>query len=216
MAVSFTRGVTRQVVSALRHVFQQGDYSDPFYGDLYIGTQYRLEQGRFPMIVISYRPSYVRNAGLGLSLRLADADTGEEKTFYRWRSEGQVVFNVLALNPYERDTLVDNVIDVIGFGQHADSGAAEGRFLQQLTDGDFVALTPKNEDLQFSDMGAAQTPWGSENDLMFQGAVFMDAVVEFYSDSRVGDLVPISKINSWPYRAADQPVPTGEDGTWGS
>jgi hypothetical protein len=154
-AVSYARGITRQTVSALRHVFQSGDYEDPFYEDLYVGTQYSMEQGSFPMIVVSWRPQRVQNSGLGFSAQLEDPNTGQTNTYYKWRSQGQIVINALALNPYERDTLVDNLIEVIGLGDTADQSAAESRFFAQLTDSDFIDLTPNTQDLQVSDMGTA-------------------------------------------------------------
>ena len=85
--------------------------------------------------------------------------------------------------------------------------------MDQLCDGDFVDMTPNTQDLLHSDQGTAQAPWGSENDLIFQGAVGMNVVAEFYSNPRTGDVGPVSKVHLYPYRP-DQPVPTGADGSW--
>ena len=207
MAWKHRTGVIRQVTNALRKTFDAGFLSDPMFQSVYVGPEFQFEESRFPMVIIRYHETVLRNIGLGHSVQAVDEE-GFTQDYRHWYFEGNVVFSVLALNQFERDTLMDAVSNVIGAGRFQ---ADMSPFWQEIYDDDFIILNMATENLQPGGVGTQPTPWEGENELVHTGQYIVRVTGEFFSDPQTNEMVRIRQVNVYPYRE-DQEIPSGTPG----
>jgi len=208
MAASFRVAVIRQVVNALRKTFDN-DYPDTSLRNLYIGPDFQYERSKYPAIIIRFEPTTVRNLGMGHYV--VDTDNqGFDRIYHQWYFEGSIAFTVWALSSYQRDVLLDNIMDVIAFGRYKTNTSA---FYNEIYDDDFITLNMQTEDIRPGTNSTSEVPWQAENEQFYTGSWWTQVTGHFYSDGTTGALVPIRQINAYPYRE-DQAVPQGAEPPW--
>lgn len=203
MAANHRVAVLGQVTNALRKTFD-ADYPDPMFQAVYIGPNYQLARAKYPAIYIAYQENSIQNIGLGHRVSGIDAD-GMDRTFKQAISRGAIQFTVMAMTPLERDTLMDDLMDVFMFGKENTNKSA---FWNEIFGADFVWLELNTENILPGGVSTLPAPWQTENELLFTGSYVLASKAEFFSDADTSEFVPINKIKGYPYRP-DQQVPTG-------
>jgi len=203
MAASHRVAVIRQVVNALRKTFD-ADYPDKMFDTVYIGPEFQMTAERYPAIFVAYQERSIQDIGLGHYFEGID-EQGMDRRFRQAIAQGAIQFTVMAATPYERDTLMDDLMDVIMFGKE---DANKSAFWNEIFDDDWIWLELNTKNIIPGGVSSMPAPWQSENDLLFTGSYTLTSKAEFASDADTSDLLPINKIKVYPYRE-DQQVPTG-------
>lgn len=205
MSASHRVAVIRQVVNALRKTFDS-DYPDSMFQAVYIGPNFQLTQEKYPAIFVAYQERSIQDIGLGHYVEGTD-EQGMDRRFRQALAQGAIQFTVMAQTPLERDTLLDDLMDVIMFGKEDVNKSA---FWREIFDDDWIWLELNTKNIIPGGVSSLAAPWQSENDLLFTGSYTLNSIAEFFSDMDTSDLVPINHIKVYPYRD-DQAVPTGND-----
>lgn len=203
MASSHRVAVIRQVTNALRKTFD-ADYPDQMFRVVYTGPNFQMKRASYPAVYVAYGETSIQNIGLGHRVAGFDAQ-GQDRLFKQAIAAGTIQFTVMALTPLERDTLMDDLMDVFMFGKEQ---PAKSAFWTEIFGEDFIWLTLNVENIIPGGVSTMVVPWQTENDILFTGSYALTSSCEFFSDANTSDFVPINKIKGLPYRP-DQQVPTG-------
>jgi len=195
--------VISQVSNALRKTFDS-NYPDPMFRDIYVGPEFQLAREKYPAVYVRYQESEIKNIGLGHRVAAVD-DQGMDRLLRQAIATGSIQFTVMALTPLERDTMMDNLVDLFMFGKEETERSA---FWTNIFDESYIWLNLNTEYITPGGVGQLPAPWQSENDLLFNGSYMLQSTCEFYSDMNTSDFVPINSVKVYPYRQ-DQQVPTG-------
>lgn len=194
-------GLKKQIVNGLHTIFN-AQLPDKRYANIYVGWEYPLEQIHYPAIYINYAEGPIENVGVA-SLELGTNDNGEPIQAYHAKFQGVLNFNVLALNPEDRDNLSAILLNVI---MHGRVNPALTPFYQQIEDGRFMHLQVMNDQVTPSGEQTAPVPWGNQDELIFGNRYSVRLFGDYYSSTTTGNLITIEDVELFPYRD-DQPAP---------
>jgi hypothetical protein len=204
MANQHRIAVIRQVTNALRKTFD-ADYPDIGFRVVYTGPNFQMEPEKYPAVYVAYGETSLQSAGLGHRIAAVDED-GMDRLLKQSIAQGTIQFTVMALTPFERDSLLDAVSDLLLFSK--DGQISKSVFWKEIHDEDFLSLVLNTENVMPGGVSSQQAPWQSSNDLIFTGSYAVSSKAEFFSDFETSEFVPINRVRALPYRP-DQPVPTG-------
>lgn len=209
--------VKTALVEALRPVF--ANHPDTLIRGTKVSIEYPTSQNRYPMVLIRFHERDIQNAGVGhVEYILRDDSTIMDK-FKHYLYHGDIEFAIYALSSKDRDLIADALVQVLGMAsmaEYTNSWIDRLYFPAEDTDGydearwNYVNI---NSD-KISPYGETQTqqPWLSEDQLQYQTSYGVEIYGEFYSlppIDEVGGLVPIEKVNVYPYIDGLEPVPEG-------
>jgi hypothetical protein len=191
----------KQIMQAVRSVFNS-ELPDERYKNILVSLDYPLEETHYPAIFINYAEGPLRNVGVGSVERVFD-DNGVPIQARHAEFQGALNFNVLALNPVDRDNLSAVLINILNFGRVVPELKP---FFDTAENGQFVQLQMQTEEIQSSGEQTSPVPWGNNDELIYGTRYSVNIYGDFYSDVSTGQLITISNVVVTPYRP-DQPVP---------
>lgn len=114
----YTVGIKREVVNALKPVFGT-DFGFPeLVGKVYVGVDYPMEAIQYPAIFITYSGDTLENAGVSHVEEVYDSDSTVIPQLQKhWIFSGRINFNVIALNPLDRDRLAAALVNILAFSE---------------------------------------------------------------------------------------------------
>lgn len=178
-------------MDALQTVFNSTD-RNPNFTDLVVSIEYPLDQQSYPSIWCNYDDSdTLQIAGIGHEEYVVEAD-GTQHAVTRWLFAGTVTLTAVALSSLERDNLYDELVRLFAFGRIQQENP---NFRSLLEDNDFVAVQVNWDELRpHGDAAAPGTPWGTEDEVIYEKSLAFDVEGEFVSDWRTNTLVPLREI----------------------
>ena len=121
-----------------------------------------------------------------------------------WIFSGRINFNIITLNPLDRDRLAAAVINAIAFGELP---GELNDFWNQLRGTEYVYLQPLTDEITPGGEQVGNVPWGNEDELTFGNSYSIAVFGEFYSRPDTGELIQISEVDIYPYRYGEQDAP---------
>jgi hypothetical protein len=206
MAIQFDykTGIKRQIVNSLMEVFDE-DFSIPeLRGRVKVSLDYPMEPLAYPAVYVTYQEDVIRNAGIGHIEYVENPDSIFPKEMKHWIFSGRINFNIIALNPYDRDRLASAVINAIAFGELP---GEFNDFWTQLRGTEYVYLQPLTDEITPGGEQIGQVPWGDDDELQFGNSYSIPVFGEFYSRPETGELIQINEVDLYPYRLGEQDPP---------
>jgi hypothetical protein len=201
ITTAYKMGLKRQVVNALKPLFG-ATFPIPEYQNIYVGLEYPMRNADYPAIYVTYREREIQNVGVGYR-EIAYDDSGQYYPRKRFRFQGDVYFNVMTLSPLDRDRLSAALLNILAFADVKDNF---GSFLDRLTSGEYVDLTPNLERIVPEGEQVGDVPWGNEDEKVFMASYGFPVLGEFVSRPTTqtdgatskGDLTEIDSITVDP------------------
>lgn len=198
---SYRTAFRRQIEDALRAVFNS-TFPDTRYRDIYVGWEFPLQRVDYPAIYINFAEGPISSMGVGhVEIETDDFNTpilAKHSAF-----SGRLNFNILALNPEDRDNLADELINILQFGRIL---APYSTFWNRIEDARYIQLQFNAETIQPSGETQVSPPWQNQDELLFGVRYSIDLVGDFYSSVDTGELITVSDVELYPYRP-DQTAP---------
>jgi len=189
-------GIIQQTIQALRAVYKSPTFPDPELSQkINIEIEYPIIQTRFPAIYVTFNENKVIDGGLG-NYTIEDDDSGTPHFFRQWIFEGLINFNIMALDPLERDTLSASLVDIFAFGTDM---TAFQPFYDEIYDEDFVSLQLLHAHLLPGGNNISPAPWGNTDEFVYISSYGAATAGSFWTEPDNPQLVPINKIIPYPY-----------------
>lgn len=201
---SYKVGLKHQVVEALKSVFNNPNFPDSRYRGIYVGLEYPYlrEELKHGAIFVTYQEGPLQNMGVG-HIDMLEDEYGNSKMARHFRFEGRLTFNVLALNPVDRDNISAILLNLLAFAPVLPE--FEG-FYDQIENAEHIQIALMRDQITPGGEQVGETPWGTEDERMYGNQYSVAVVGEFFSDPHSGDLIEIERVNLYPF-TPDQPVP---------
>lgn len=179
------------VVEALQNVFNS-DFPDTSFQNLLVDIEYPLTQQAYPSIWVNYDDNdSLEIAGIDHREFVKDTD-GTLHEVTRWIFAGEVTLTCVALSSLERDNLFDQIVRVFAFSRIEN---ASTDFRTIIEGNDFVGLNVNWDQLRpHGDASMPGTPWGTEDEVIYEKSLSFDVEGEFVSDPNSNELLALSKI----------------------
>lgn len=180
------------IVEGLRNCLGQ-TAPNPNFRNLNVSIEYPLAKQDYPGIWVNYDDSdSLEIAGIDHKEFVLDTE-GLPHEVTRWIFAGQVSLTCVALSSLERDTLYDEVVRLFAFGRIE---KATPSFRDQIENNDFIAVYANWDQLRpHGDAAAPGTPWGTEDEVVYEKSLAFDVEGEFVSNWEGNALMMLSKVN---------------------
>lgn len=178
------------VTEALQQAFAASPTQD-FIGT-FVDIEYPLDKQNYPSVWVNYddRDS-LRIAGIDHREFVTD-DDGHVHDVTRWMFSGTVTLTAVALSSRERDALYDELVRQYAFGRIEDDQTV---FRNKIENNDFVAVVVNWDELRpGGDAASPGTPWGTDDEVIYEKSLSFDVEGEFVSDASTNALVLLSAI----------------------
>lgn len=209
--------VKHALVEGLRDVFQ--NHLDEQLRKTRVSIDFSRKEADYPQVIIRFFEKTADNAGVGHSEKIDvyDLDTDEFlgriklKHYLYW---GDIEFGVYALSSFDRDLIADSLVQTIAMG---DLESYTNRFLMRIyanpaffpdAVNHFIAVN--TDSIQGFGETQNQTPWFSEDDLVYTTSYRVKVFGEFYSLPNSAPAGLITAVRDYPYIGGVEPVPTGD------
>lgn len=183
------------LIEALRETFD-ASYPTQQFRDIWVSMEYPIEEANYPGIWVDFIPTQpLQIAGINHTEWSDPGLGGGRRKNGRWRFAGQFALTCVAMTSLQRDRLVDEVVQLLAFGQETDSTA---RFRSMLEGNDLIALSCQWD--TFGLGGKAETPgtpWGTD-DVVYEMTVSFDCQGEIVSDGTSRTYDPITGFEVGP------------------
>jgi hypothetical protein len=169
----------------------------------FVSIEYPMDRQQYPSVWVTYddRDS-LTIAGIDHREFVVD-DLGGMHDVTRWKFAGTVTLTAVALSSLERDNLYDELVRIYAFSRIEQDATP---FRNTIETNDFIAVVPNWDELRPGGDGAAPgTPWGTEDEVIYEKSASFDVEGEFVSDPATAVLVPLSAIKTSGF-------PTNDDG----
>ena len=180
----FITNVTRQIILAMRDVFDSGLFSPDFPGGINVVNSYPLTQVQYPAIIVSFDPSVNETAGVGHQEDFADLD-GQMRTWQHRRFDGSISFTAVTLDPMERDILGDAVNDVLTFSHFTDNQVLAAFFtrMEQTPDaiGTVFQVNVNSDRVVPGSASVTVAPWEPEDVLLYERTYTVSVMGGYYN-----------------------------------
>lgn len=192
------------IVEAMR-IAVAAPYIDTDFTNTWIGIEYPQERQHYPGIWVTYDDTdTLRIASIDHKEFVTDDDDNTHEVT-RWLFEGTVTMSVVALSSLERDRLYDQIVRVYAFSRTED---ALSEFRNTIENNDFLAINPNWDELRpGGDAAAPGTPWGTEDEVIYEKALSFDVIGEFVSDPSTNTLAILSAIHTMGVDSDLNPLP---------
>jgi hypothetical protein len=198
----YTYALKREVMDAMKGIFDSSYPDEQLRNRVNVTLDYPLEEIRYPAIYITYAEGPIHNMGIG-HYELTDETSSK---YYHWWFEGNLVFHVMALSPVDRDMLAAGLLNILAF-----KVAPEwSNFHEDLEDADWIVLHPNTDYVTPGGQAETTAPWEDTDQQVYASSYSIAIGGEFYSDAVTGELIQISRIDSYGYLVGDTP-PAGAD-----
>jgi hypothetical protein len=128
----------------------------------------------------------------GIDYREFVADDSGTHEVTRWTFSGTITLTAVALSSLERDDLFDELVRVFAFSRIEEDQTV---FRTIIENNDFIGVVANWDLLRPSgDAASPGTPWGTEDEVIYEKSLAFDVEGEFVSDPATNDLVLLSAI----------------------
>lgn len=202
------------IVEALQTTFGPS-YPASDFRNLHVSVEYPDKKQNYPGIWVNYEDSEpLVRAGIDQREIVLDA-LSNPHAVTRWRFTGTLSFTVAAFSSLERDRLYDEMVRIIAFASVEDNQASA--FKKIVENNDFMGINVQYDIINSSgDAANPGTPWGTQDEIIYERTVSTDVIGEFVSDPASNELVMLSAILIEGYLDGspvpdfpDQPVVSG-------
>lgn len=198
-------GIKQQFANALRRIMENIAYPDPDIArKLHVELEYPIEREIYPAIYIGYIEREIYNAGLGHYTLEAD-DAGIVRKFRHWIFTGSLSVNIMALDPLERDHISAQFVNAMAFSR---DDPLWRQFRDEIYDEDFVSLQLLTDQVYAGTDSISPSPWQNKNEFVYISSYSLPCLGSFFTEPTTSDLIQITKVPTYPYRAED-PLPQG-------
>jgi hypothetical protein len=183
------------VVDALQRAFASS-FIPQTLRDIHVGIEFPLEPQHYPGIWVNYEDQdSLTIAGIAHREYVYDDPNDPHSPVHevtRWLFGGEITLTFVALTSRERDALYDQFIRVFAFSR-VEQAASDFRTLIETNP--FVVIQPNWDELRPHGDGAAPgTPWGTEDEVIYEKSLGFDLEGEFVSDPASNSLVRLAQI----------------------
>ena len=193
------------VVEALQQTFAATPTAD--FNGTFVSIEYPLDKQNYPSVWVNYddRDS-LRIAGIDHREYVLD-DNGGTHDVTRWLFSGTVTLTAVALSSLERDNLYDELVRIYAFSRIEDDATV---FRTTIENNDFIGVLANWDELRpGGDSAGPGTPWGTEDEVIYEKSLSFDVEGEFVSDASTDTLVLLSAILTEGTPVNDKGVTTG-------
>ena len=193
ISYSYKLGIKEEVVNALRAVFGSTYPDNTLAGKIHIASEYPGTEVRYPLIVMRFNPSEVKNIGVG---HYEIDPSFPDKEVLHWRFSGTIMFTVYALTPLDRDKVMAGLTNLFAFGRDIPAFAG---FQNQIRNQKFVTLVIMSDSFTEGTDMAMPPAWNpTSNELLFSNSMTFQVFGEFFTAPSTGDLVEIDEVDIYP------------------
>lgn len=202
------------LIESLRPVF--GNHKDEALRATTVEIDFPKREAHYPTVILRFFEREIFNAGVGHE-ELIDLSTVGLNGLYKFKHyfyKGDIEFAIYGITSLDRDLVADTIVQTIAMGNLEDY---TNRFFDriyadenQTPDSIWHYININTDRVSGFGEGQGQTPWGSEDDLIYQTSYRVPAFGEFYS---VPPEIPaefISKVAQYPYIQGLEDVPEGD------
>lgn len=167
-------------------------YIDTDFSATWVSIEYPAERQHYPGIWITYDDrDTLEIAGIDQREFLVD-NTNATHEFTRWTFSGTITMTVVALTSFERDRLYDQLVRIFAFSRMED---APSDFRTTIETNDFVGINVNWDVLRpGGDAASPGTPWGTEDEVIYEKSLSFDCIGEFVSDTSTNTMVILSRV----------------------
>jgi hypothetical protein len=226
--IKYKTYVKTALVESFRDVFK--DHVDQALRRVKVTIDFPKSEADYPCLIVRFFERDIKNAGIGheemITARTGDGSNmpdGQTFRFKHYFYNGDLEFAIYTLSSLDRDLISDTLVQTLGM---ADLESWTNHFLSRIYPDESRGKIPDaiwhyiniNTDLM-QGFGETQspTPWGSEDDLIYQTSYRIRTFGEFYSVPPNVPLEFIEEVLQYPYIQDVEEVPTGDpndDGAW--
>lgn len=215
LTIKYKTYTKKALVQGLGPVFK--NHIDQSLQNVKVTIDFPRTQAAFPAVVVRFYEREISNAGVGHREVITD-DDGKAWVFKHYFYTGDIEFSIYALTSLDLDLIADTVVQTIAMGE---LDSYTNRFLARIYPDDDGATYPDalahfiniNTD-RITGFGERQspTPWGAEDDLVYQSSYRISTFGEFYSPPPRTPSGVITEVKTYPYIGGTEPVPEGTSG----
>lgn len=220
--VHYKTYVKRAVVEALRGVFK--NHPDELLSRTKVDIEYPKTNADYPTVLVRFFERDINNVGIGHVEHIqVDGPDGQPTgqgvfPFKHYLYHADIEFAIKALSSLDRDLISDTIIQTLGMGtleaytntfferiypEEASSHYPESIWHFININTDRITATPEN---------AVPTPWGAEDELIYESGYRTNTMGEFYSVPPDMPSKYVSKVLLFPYIGGLEPIPDGDSG----
>lgn len=208
--------VKTAMVEGLREVF--ANHKDPKLSETKVTIDYPRREADYPTVIVRFFEREIKNAGIAHEeyIRFND-ENGNSVGSYRFKHyfyTGDIEFGVYALSSLDRDLIGDTLVQVLAMGNLE---SYTNRFLARIyadtekyPDSIWHYITVNTDTIQGFGESQNQTPWASEDDLIYQTSYRARIWGEFYSVPPNLPAPIIERVTQYPYIKDAEAVPEGD------
>jgi hypothetical protein len=182
----YIRTIKSAAISALKQCFEI-TYPEPDASGAqqpaYIAMDFPVRKAHYPGIWIDYDEALCQIAGIAHTENDASGNV-----FTRWRFQGHIVIDVVALSSNERDMIVDEIVALTAFAAQSDAPSA---FRNAITSNTLVNTTWSFEKIEGRGSSAGPgTPWNTD-EWIYERGFALQVTGDFVTDPATLQLVPL-------------------------
>lgn len=157
---------------------------------------YPMDKQAYPSIWVNYEDQdSLRVAGIAHREYVHDDPDNPAsplREITRWMYSGEITLTIAALTSLERDNLYDQFVRVFAFSRVED---AQVDFRTLVESNPFLVININYDELRpHGDAASPGTPWGTEDEVIYEKSIGFDVVGEFFSDPSLSDVALLSEI----------------------
>lgn len=185
------------IVDALQKVFNSPSFVDPDAQRLTVSIEYPMDKQSYPSIWVNYEDQDTLTiAGIDHKEHIPDDPDDPNSSIHevtRWMFGGEVTLTIVALTSLQRDNIYDQFVRVFAFSRLETSAANDFRTLIETND--FIGMNVNWDELRPHGDGASPgTPWGTEDEVIYEKSVGFDIEGEFVSDPSQDTVARLTQI----------------------
>jgi hypothetical protein len=179
------------IVESLRRALDVA-YVDADFTATWVGIEYPFDAAKYPGIWVTYDDrDTLKIASIDHTEYIVDHLGAIHKTT-RWTFSGTVTLTIVAMSSWERDRLYDQIVRVFAFSRVEDAPTA---FRDTIENNDFIGVNVDWDELRpGGDSAAPGTPWGTDDEVIYEKSLSFDVIGEFVSSPSQTTLVNLSSI----------------------
>lgn len=181
------------IVEALLQTFADSHYPNRDFAEIKVGIEYPLAKQQYPSIWVNYDDRDALEIASIDHREYVHDEQGQLREITRWTFAGTVTLTAVALSSLERDNLFDELVRIYAFSKVENHTAV--RFRDLLDNNPFLVLRVNWDQARpGGDAAAPGTPWGTDDEVIYEKTLSFDIEGDFVSDLSQTDIVPLSAI----------------------
>lgn len=212
--VHYKTYVKTSLVEAIRPVF--GNHRDKALRKTTTEIDFPKTLADYPTVIVRFFEREIFNAGVGHE-EVIDLSTVGLHGIYRFKHyfyKGDIEFAIYGITSLDRDLVADTIVQTITMGNLAEY---TNRFFtriypdeEKVPDSVWHYININTDRLSGFGEDQGQTPWGSEDDLIYQTSYRVPVFGEFYSVPPEIPAEYVAAVSQYPYIEGVDPVPEGD------